>query len=508
MITLKKKLITLLIVIMLLTCNVCPSFADENDSSNLPLPGTPALTVTAVPDGVRITWTESQYANGYYIYYRTNPDSGWIKLTTKDSPTTLRIVRKPNVSNATYYYQVKAYNDTGTSPASNEASLYWIAPPEITSCTASGQFLTTAWESQDNASGYQLQYSSNRFFTDAATIDIKDPGVTSRVIKGLSSKKKYYVRIRAYEVTDTGKKYYSPWTHSDNCYATKKATVSVLKYKGKTLELRKLAKQSVGSYDTLQGGCRSGNYGFYVMYNRKVEKCKIIKVNLTTGKVVKRSGVLKISHGNDLTYNPNKKVLVAVHSTQNAKKVSEINPTTLRIIRTRIINLNKPLPGMSEARRASYTGIGAIAYNSTYRQYVVRIKPLNDLLYLDENFNPVRYVRLIERDSQLYQGMDTAGNYILIGQSFKDGKPYNIISVYDWNGNYLSKVNIKKGYELENIYHYGNTFHAAFYTSYYETYYVKGYKIKKVRGKKVKVKTKLKRKRLKRVNYIYKLSNL
>lgn len=506
--TKESKFITLITVIILLMCSITPSFATEKSTTISTLPGTPKLSVTSCADGVRLTWNQVENATGYYTYYRTSPDEEWKKLSTHTSASTVRIRRTPEIDNQTYYYIVKAYNSKGLGNASNEASTYWLHAPAITSCVSSGQFITVMWEGNDSANGYQLSYSNNRFFTDASTINITDPNATDEIVGGLSSSKQYYFKIRAYTISDSGEKQYSPWTHSDNCYTIKKTSISRLKYNKKSLELRKLAKQSVGSYDTLQGGCRVGKYGYYVMYNRNVEKCKIMKVNLNTGKRVKLSGVLKISHGNDLTYNPDKNVLVAAHCTENAKKVSEINPKTLKIVRTKTINLKKDLPGLTSARYTAYIGIAAIAYNNTYNQYVARIKPSNDLIYLDQNFNIIRYVHLIKKDNQLYQGMDTAGDYILLGQSFKGNKPYNIISVYDWNGNYISKINIKKGYELENIYHNGSTFHAAFYTSYYETYYVTKFKIKKVRGKKVKVKTKLKYTRLQRVNYIYKLTNL
>ena len=507
MITIKKKLITLITVLALLLCSTCPSFATE-ETDTTSLPGTPQLSVTPCSDGVRLTWNQVENAKGYYTYYRTSPEAEWTKLSTHTSASTVRVRRMPKTNNETYYYIVKAYNSDGVGNASNEASTYWLKAPAITSCAGSGEFMSVLWEGNPAAQGYQLQYCANRFFTKAATIEITDPNATEEIIGGLPETKQYYFRLRAYTLTEDGQRQYSPWSHSNNCFTTKKATVSRLTYNGKVLELRKLANQSVGSYDTLQGGCRVGNYGYYVMYNRNVEKCKIMKVNLSTGKRVKLSTALKISHGNDLTYNPNKKVLVAAHCTENARKVSEIDPDTLKIIRTKTIKLNKSLPGLTTSRYNAYIGIAAIAYNAEHKQYVARTKPSNDLIYLDENFNVIRYVRLIEKDNQLYQGMDTAGDYILVGQSFKGDKPYNIISVYDWDGNYISKVNIKKGYELENIYHNGSTYHAAFYTSYYETYYVTKFKIKKVRGKNVKVKTKLKYTRLQRVNYVYKLSNL
>ena len=57
--------------------------------------------------------------------------------------------------------------------------------------------------------------------------------------------------------------------------------------------------------------------------------------------------------------------------------------------------------------------------------------------------------------------------------------------IYTWDGQYVSKINVKKGYEIENIYHVGKQYYATFYAS--------GYK----NGKLVK-----------RDNYVYKLKGI
>jgi hypothetical protein len=118
----------------------------------------------------------------------------------------------------------------------------------------------------------------------------------------------------------------------------------------------------------------------------------------------------------------------------------------------------------------------------------------------------VKYLKPQIKDKQVIQGIDVTNEYILIGQSPSKNKPYNIISVYDWEGNYIQKINIIKGYELENIFHIKNQFYATFYTSYYKTYYTYQTKERIVNGKKKKVKIKTKHKKLMRDNYVYKLN--
>ena len=79
---------------------------------------------------------------------------------------------------------------------------------------AAKQKLTITWKAVSGAKGYELQYSTKSNFKSAKKVNIK-AGKESYVIKKLKSKKKYYVRVRAYKTyTDKdGKtaKAYSAW---------------------------------------------------------------------------------------------------------------------------------------------------------------------------------------------------------------------------------------------------------------------------------------------------------
>lgn len=70
--------------------------------------------------------------------------------------------------------------------------------------------LKVVYKKVSGASGYQITYAVNKKFKKAKTITVKAK-VTSKVIKKLSSKKKYYVKVRAY-VNDNGKKLYGAWS--------------------------------------------------------------------------------------------------------------------------------------------------------------------------------------------------------------------------------------------------------------------------------------------------------
>ncbi len=59
--------------------------------------------------------------------------------------------------------------------------------------------------------GYQIQFSLNKSFKDSKKIHVRSNTQTTRVIKGLKTKKRYYVRIRTYKLIGE-KYYYSKWS--------------------------------------------------------------------------------------------------------------------------------------------------------------------------------------------------------------------------------------------------------------------------------------------------------
>ncbi|MGN0311631.1 MAG: M64 family metallopeptidase [Lachnospiraceae bacterium] len=70
--------------------------------------------------------------------------------------------------------------------------------------------LKATWTTVSGAAGYQVQYSTSSTFKNAKTITVKGSTKKTVSIKNLTSKKKYYVRVRAYKTID-GKKVYSTW---------------------------------------------------------------------------------------------------------------------------------------------------------------------------------------------------------------------------------------------------------------------------------------------------------
>ncbi|MDD6066958.1 MAG: CAP domain-containing protein, partial [Firmicutes bacterium] len=80
----------------------------------------------------------------------------------------------------------------------------------IKKLSASKRALKVYWEKK-SYTGYQIRYSQKSSMKSAKTVTITKHTTTSRLIKNLESKKKYYVQIRTYKKVG-GKNYYSSWS--------------------------------------------------------------------------------------------------------------------------------------------------------------------------------------------------------------------------------------------------------------------------------------------------------
>ena len=74
-----------------------------------------------------------------------------------------------------------------------------------------GKKLKVYWKKNSRISGYQLQYSTSKQFTNGKTVTLKGANCTGAIRSNLSKNKTYSVRIRTYKKVG-GKVYYSSWS--------------------------------------------------------------------------------------------------------------------------------------------------------------------------------------------------------------------------------------------------------------------------------------------------------
>ena len=262
---------------------------------------------------------------------------------------------------------------------------------------------------------------------------------------------------------------------------------------GTVFDLVSQAGQKLYKYDTLQGATAGKGYGYFTLYNRKNNRVKIVKVRLKDMQVVKVSAALNLKHANEITYNNRKNIIVVANSTPTPKKLTVINASTLKVKYVKTLKVTRKVKGMSSWQRKKFRGVGAIAYNEKHNIYICRMRKSYDLLFLNSKLKPYKRIRQNSRVSgMIYQGMDSYKDCIMIVQSFKGKKKYNLITVYNMKGKYKARFKLPLGFpprELQTVFHDGNQFYVGVYCSY-------------------GAKEDLQKLHIKRENFIYKTRNL
>ncbi len=110
--------------------------------------------------------------------------------------------------------QVRSENATPASEAKTEIIDKKLKKPTLSQINAGKKSITLSWNKSKGKGlkGYEIQYSTDKKFKkNSKTVTINKIKTTSRTIKKLKSKRKYYVRIRTFKKSK-GEKVYSKWS--------------------------------------------------------------------------------------------------------------------------------------------------------------------------------------------------------------------------------------------------------------------------------------------------------
>ena len=191
-----------------------------------------------------------------------------------------------------------------------------------------------------------------------------------------------------------------------------------------------------------QGGCFDGQYYYQAFINRdRVNNeanniDRIVKVDASTGKVVKTSGDLALNHANDITVCADG-LLAVVHNNPNRQNVSLIDPETLSLVRT---------------EKIAYQ-IYCLDYCEERDSFVIGLSGGQDFRLLNGALKPgTKYEKTLRYATPLTKGYTTQGcacdsefvYFVLHNQP--------VITVYDWDGNLITIIELSVGsIEPENI---------------------------------------------------------
>lgn len=336
------------------------------------------------------------------------------------------------------------------------------------------------WKKVKGASGYEVQYSRNILFL-SGVIKKKVSKRTYRITtKKLKKNKKYFARVRAYKNTKNGR-VYSSWRYSTNC-STYNLSLTLITKGQEAFELLNWAGDGENKYDRLQGGCTDGTYYYHVFGVSNVDapdypgaESKIAKYRLSDNSLVGVSDALPIGHGNSLSWNPDLGQIVVGHLKPETMRASFVDPNSLTVTGYKDIEIPTNLPGLTQAYWDKIDRIASVTYNPSKKQYICLIFSSSDYIIADENLNPIKYVHTTytaseKRAGSLYQQqLDIISDKILNITAPKSTSKKNFASVYDMDGTYACRLNLISGYEVESMYHTGNTFYVGMSKRWVET---------------------------------------
>ena len=229
----KKVLITMLALILMITMSA-PAFAGSMTSpaKKAKYSAGSTITIKATPDA-----SQCEKENSYCLVHIYSVDQKGIPVyenevsysttTAITDSVTLKSKGKYAVY-VTFCYRVNGFKNyypgTGRYICGNrdnivahhaatitvEAKKVTSPKTSISSLKAAKKGFKATWKKK-TCSGYQLRYSTKSSMSKAKTVSIKGAKATSKKITKLQAKKKYYVQVRTYKMSN-GKKVYSAWS--------------------------------------------------------------------------------------------------------------------------------------------------------------------------------------------------------------------------------------------------------------------------------------------------------
>ncbi len=156
----------------------------------------------------KITWEQTQGADGYRLYYKDSATAGWKYVTQMGEGTSTSYVHQGLTSGRTYTYYVRAYKNVDGQIIFGSYSEGKSVKPlpktaNITKAQSWGyQAAKITWDRVNGASGYRLYYQDAPGAKWKYVTQISKGSTTSFVHDGLKTGTAYTYYVRAYRNVD------------------------------------------------------------------------------------------------------------------------------------------------------------------------------------------------------------------------------------------------------------------------------------------------------------------
>ena len=157
---------------------------------------TPTVTVSNIKGGIKIKWSKTTGAKGYYIYRKTGSGE-WKKIKTIKSVSTVSYKDTSVKSGKKYSYYVKAYNGKTYSSVKASSTLMFLTAAKIKSATSGKTGITVKWAKVTSAKGYYVyRKTGSGSFKKIATV--KKGSTVSYLDKSAKKGTTYTYYVKAY----------------------------------------------------------------------------------------------------------------------------------------------------------------------------------------------------------------------------------------------------------------------------------------------------------------------
>lgn len=200
-----------------------------------------------------------------------------------------------------------------------------------------------------------------------------------------------------------------------------------------------------GQYSVGQGTASDGTYVYFAMRNRDDSGAVISKYRLDDGSFVAKSDVLDLGHANDMTYDFAKNRLVVAHGQSEGKILTIVYPETLEFV---------------EDIKITH-GSGAITYCVERGLFAIS-QGGKTLHIMDGDLKHIVSYSRTPASGYTAQGMGSDENYVFFPMS---GSSDNILEVYDWDGNYVTRITVETVKESESLFYINGEYYVSFNSS-------------------------------------------
>lgn len=209
-----KKTVSLVVLCSVL---LSVSLFSYGTSAAADIPASKIKKLSFVPKNISVTvkWKKVKKADGYQLQYSTNKKFSKKKSVAINKVKTVKKTIKNLKLDKTYYFRIRTFKKQGGKKVYSKFSAKKSIKTSLTSApteiidfvyTQKGQSVTLTWNKVNNASGYEIQYSTTPDFLEPELLVTEDAITTTETISRLLINKTYYFRIRSFYMTKVKKK--------------------------------------------------------------------------------------------------------------------------------------------------------------------------------------------------------------------------------------------------------------------------------------------------------------